>query len=70
MGVDKNSKFGLGDKQFLRNLFNKTIKENKNFFNDYLEHLFYKALAQKNENDYFKLLDCKIPFLNGGLLSR
>ena len=67
LGVDKNEKWGSGDRRFLRNLFEQAKDEGKNYFNDYLEHLFYEALAQKNKNDYFELLDCRIPFLNGGL---
>ena len=40
-----------------------------NFFNDILEPLFYEALRRDRSDDdgYYKLFDCKIPFLNGGL---
>ena len=68
LGVSVHSNWGEGDKQFLRHTFEKAVKENKNFFNDYLEPLFYDALANgERDNNYFSLLDCKIPFLNGGL---
>lgn len=36
----------------------------KNFFNDYLEHLFYANLNQKRENDYSEYFNCRIPYLN------
>ena len=59
--------WGTGSKTFIRELFNKS-KKNKNFFNDYLEPLFYSALNEKRgEYQYFKQFNCKIPFLNGGL---
>lgn len=68
LGVKRDESWGNGDKRFLRNTFKKAVVEGKNFFNDYMEPLFYNALAN-GERDYnmFELLDCKIPFLNGGL---
>jgi hypothetical protein len=68
-GVAKNKNWGEGDKQFLRSLFEKAKKENKNYFNRFLEPLFYEALRndRSHEDHYFSMLDCKIPFLNGGL---
>lgn len=71
LGVAKYKKWGEGDKQFLRHTFEKAINEGKNFFNDYLEPLFYNALANGERDDnWFGELDCKIPFLNGGLFER
>lgn len=59
--------WGTGTKTFIRELFNKS-KKDKNFFNDYLEPLFYNALNEKRGvYQYFKQFNCKIPFLNGGL---
>ena len=69
--VFKNTKFdmpwGSGDKEFIRHIFTQSKIEHKNFFDDYLEHFFYKGLNEKRENQFFPLFNCKIPFLNGGL---
>ena len=67
---DKNGdfdKWGSGPKDFLNKLFNKEYSDYNNFFNDILEHLFYTALSTDLTENYFRPLDCKIPFLNGGL---
>ncbi len=64
-GVKKGEKWGTGSKKFIRKLF--TEKKDKNFFNDILEPLFYNALNKKYKGDYNKQLQCRIPFLNGGL---
>lgn len=71
-GIFKNSKYdeewGKGTKVFIRETFEVAKKSNKNFFNEYLEQLFYNALNKKRgNNEYFKKFNCKIPFLNGGL---
>lgn len=68
MEFQKGANWGEGDKQFLRHTFEKALTEGKNFFNDYLEPLFYNALANgERDEQIFDLLECKIPFLNGGL---
>lgn len=68
LGVPVSAKWGDGDKQFLRHTFERAVQKSENFFNDYLEPLFYNALANgERDEQYFELLDCKIPFLNGGL---
>lgn len=68
LGVRPNENWGTGNQAFLRFLFEDCKKANKNYFNDYLEPLFYKALAEKRgDDDYFEELNCRIPFLNGGL---
>jgi hypothetical protein len=72
LGVVKNDnggfeKWGTGPKNFLRRLFDKEIVHYDNFFNDILEPLFYEALATERDDDYYRLFECKIPFLNGGL---
>lgn len=65
-GVPREKTWGEGDKKFLKNLF-ENKQANKNFFNDYLEPLFYEVLAKPRDFDYYEKFDCKIPFLNGGL---
>ncbi len=66
-GVSMNKTWGEGDKKFMRTLFQKSQSENKNYFNDFLEPLFYEALAKERDDDYYSRFECKIPFLNGGL---
>ena len=66
LGLQEKDKYGEGDKSFLRSLFNKT-KSSENFFNDYLEYLFYDALSKKRVTDYYDRFKTRIPFLNGGL---
>ena len=67
LGVEKDRKWGEGRKDFLYYYFKKAKKENKNFYEEYLKKIFFEALNTKRDNDYFEELDCKIPFLNGGL---
>jgi hypothetical protein len=66
-GVERDSNWGTGSKNFIRDLFNKKNTTYKNFFNDILEPLFYEALANERTSDFYAYLNCKIPFLNGGL---
>lgn len=69
LGVKRNKKWGEGSKNFLKDLFDKKFTDYKNFFNEVLEPLFYEGLRldRTHDDNYFSLLDCKIPFLNGGL---
>ena len=71
LGVSPNQTWGEGDKFFLRNIFEKSKAENKNFFNDYLEYLFYDTLNNPRSNmvdpSYSPYFKSRIPFLNGGL---
>ena len=62
-----NSKWGSGQKRFIRTIFDNCINRKRNFFDDYLEPFFYDGLNHKRKNQYFSLFNCKIPFLNGGL---
>lgn len=66
-GVARDSDWGSGPKNFLRKLFNKEVVNYENFFNDVLEPLFYEALARERDSNFYNQLNCKIPFLNGGL---
>ena len=65
-GSFKSEGWGSGTKTFIRDLYSSC--KYKNFFEEYLEPLFYEALNQKRgENSYYKRFNCRIPFLNGGL---
>lgn len=71
LGVPKNEPWGKGEKKFMQALYDEAIGEKQNFFKDYLQYLFYEALAKARTSSpdpsYYKRFDCKIPFLNGGL---
>ncbi len=71
LGVPPNKTWGEGDKSFLRHIFEKSKAENKNFYNDYLELLFYDTLNNPRSNmvdpSYSSYFKSRIPFLNGGL---
>ena len=68
-GVARDADWGTGPKNFLRELFDGKHGKYNNFFNDILEPLFYEALRNDRsyDDDYYRLFNCKIPFLNGGL---
>lgn len=62
------SPWGTGPRNFMRKLFNEAVKKKANFFDDYLEPLFYNALnVNRGEQGYDPDLHCRIPFLSGGL---
>ncbi len=66
-GVARGKEWGEGNKQFLRHLFPRAQEEDKNYFNRFLEPLFYEALRLERPKDYYDQFECRIPFLNGGL---
>lgn len=64
----KGDAWGDGPKDFMRQIFEGCKKAGKNFFDDYLEPLFYTGLNQnRGDNAFFPPLHRRIPFLNGGL---
>ncbi len=67
LGVAQGDAWGSGPKDFLRRLFDQKDITYTNFFNDVLESLFYDALAIERPGNFFDRLNCRIPFLNGGL---
>ena len=67
LGVEENKSFGTGDNSFLRNKFEQIKKEKKNFFNNFLEFFFYQGLNNQNKNDYVKEINCRAPYVGGGL---
>ena len=66
LGVPKDSKWGEGDRKFLKNLYD---KHNNGFYEKALVPLFFESLNQdrRDDEDYSPIFDCRIPFLNGGL---
>lgn len=66
--IVKGDAWGEGPKDFMRQIFNGCKIKGLNFFDDYLEPLFYTGLNQnRGENAFFPPLHRRIPFLNGGL---
>lgn len=60
--------WGSGPRDFMRQLFDLAKKRKANFFDDFLEPLFYDALnVNRGEQGYDPALQCRIPFLSGGL---
>ena len=66
LGTQKE--WGDGDKKFLSNSF-ANYKKN-NFYTQLLQEIFFNALNKNRKDDYFKILNCKMPFLNGGLFAK
>lgn len=64
----KGEPWGSGPHNFMRRLFETSEKRSANFFDDFLEPLFYDALnVNRGEQGYDPALHCRIPFLSGGL---
>ncbi len=69
LGVEKDSAWGTGSPNFMRDIFKANQSTGKNFFDEVLEPLFYTALNvdRSRKNDLYPQLNLRIPFLNGGL---
>lgn len=72
--ADQNFKDHPGDPQFFKNNFDTRLARDENlfqwwvnFYNDFLEPLFYSGLNKKNPNDWHEKLQMKVPYLNGWL---
>ena len=63
------SAWGTGPRNFMRRYFEYAIKQEKNnFYDEYLEPLFYDALNKnRGEEGYWAYFHCRIPFLSGSL---
>jgi len=67
----KGKAWGEGPKNFMRRLYEYCVKRGKNYFDDYLEPLFYEALnVNRGENGFYARFHCRVPFLNGGLFEQ
>lgn len=76
LGVQEGKQWGEGSKDFFKKLYNKEYynweaaeEESNSFFNNCLEHLFYKGFSCPDTNNYLDEFGFKVPFLNGGLFS-
>lgn len=67
MGIKEDAQWGTGPHDFLRKIFDNSMNEKENFFNDVLEPLFYKGLAEEVTDYHYSEFGYKVPFLNGGL---
>ena len=70
-GIVKGKPWGTGPKNFMRKMFEGCKNAGKNYFDDYLEPLFYTGLNKnRGENGFYSPLHRRIPFLNGGLFEQ
>jgi len=72
LGVPHNGKWGQGDPDLLRNLFNASGAGDA-FYAVILNRLFFDTLNTERENDRCELVEgqpCRIPYLNGGLFEK
>ena len=67
LGVVPGARWGSGPQDFLRRLLAGDYVRYESFFNEVLEPLFYEALAIERPEHHYPRLDCRVPFLNGGL---
>jgi len=71
LGVPGNGRWGEGPKRFMRERFTSVIESDGNYYRDFLQYLFYEALAceRKDQPDsgFYARFNCRLPFLNGGL---
>ena len=70
LGVERERPWGSGSRKWLRELYDAHAETDGHcFFDEYLEPLFYDALARDRSEDggWHEGLGCRIPFLNGGL---
>lgn len=76
LGLGRDEKWGQGDKNFMRSLWERFASwdtfvrpSTGNFYNDYLEHLFYNGFNKDRRDDeaYEPNMRMRVPYLNGGL---
>ena len=68
LGVAKGQDWGAGPHDFLRCLINGDYGPYNNFFHNLLQPLLYDTIAtDRGHKAWCNRLQCRIPFLNGGL---
>ncbi|GJL66040.1 MAG: hypothetical protein NPIRA05_10110 [Nitrospirales bacterium] len=71
LGVHREGRWGEGSRRFMRERFEQVSSEGGDYHHDFLQYLFYEALAceraQQSDSGYYERFDCRVPFLNGGL---
>lgn len=76
LGLSRDESWWRGDMNFMRSLWNRfhswdtfVRPSTENFYNDYLEHLFYNGFNKDRREDdaYDPITRMRIPYLNGGL---
>lgn len=76
LGVPKGGKWGDGDEQFMKHLYERSSEEQKeDFLESVLEPLFFDALngdrsTKKDVFDTKVVGEVRVPYLNGGLFNR
>ena len=76
LGVPKGGKWGDGDEQFMKHLYERSSEEQKeDFLESVLEPLFFDALngdrsSSKDVFDTKVVGEVRVPYLNGGLFSK
>ncbi len=66
--MPRKKTWGDGSRKFLRTIFEFSKNHKGNFFENYLEPLFYSTLNRnRGPMGYCPELHCRIPFLSGGL---
>jgi hypothetical protein len=75
--ADQDSLITQGDDQFMKTLFSDHVWERNyvktpkvNFYNDYLEPLFFEALSEERNSEVYWDFWLKIPYLNGWLFQK
>ena len=67
LGVKPDGKWGDGSRDFLREQFQAARQGKTPFYEKILQPLFYEALRADRDDGFYAALQCRIPFLNGGL---
>lgn len=69
LGAEKDKNIFEGDNNCLMNNFTTICKESKNYYNDFLEYLFYDGLNNEanSADSYVDQIKCRVPFIGGKL---